>query len=236
MKKTKEEIEALRKASAVADACFEFICHTIQVGMTEKEVAQKMDEFMLAHGATAVSFDTIVGSGENSSLIHSTPSERQIQYGDIILLDFGCIVDGYCSDISRTIFIGEVKPAFQEIYDIVLAAQEEGVKTITSGMTGKEADAVCREVIVKNGYDFQHALGHGVGKEVHEEPVLSPKREDVRLENEMVFTIEPGIYLEGMFGVRIEDTVLLREGKVEPLNHATKEITIIPAENPNAKQ
>ena len=202
----------------------------MKIGMTEKDVAKLMDDYMLSHGASALSFETIVGSGENSSFIHSTPSERKISYGDIVLLDFGCVVDGYCSDISRTIFMGEVKEEYRKIYQIVLEAQQKGILEIKEGMTAKEADGVCRKVINERGYDFAHALGHGVGKEVHEEPVLSPKREDV-LKNNLVFTIEPGIYLEGKFGVRIEDTVLLKNGKVESLNHVTKELTVIQENN-----
>ena len=226
MIKTEEEINSLKKASQLADACFEYICNKIKIGMTEIEVAKYMDEFMLSHGATALSFETIVGSGENSSQIHSTPTNRKIQYGDIILLDFGCIVDGYCSDISRTIFLGEVKEEYKEIYNLVLESHLKGIEKITAGITAREADLICRDVITAKGYDFAHAVGHGVGKEVHEEPTISPKKEDI-MQNNMVFTIEPGIYLEGKFGVRIEDTVLLKDGKVESLNRATKEIIVI---------
>lgn len=227
MIKTKEEIEKIKKASSIADECFEYICHTIKIGMKEKEVAKLMEEYMLKNGASGLSFDTIVGSGENSAQIHSTPSDREISYGDIVLLDFGCVYEEYCSDISRTIFIGEVKEEYKKIYEIVLNSQQCGVDNIKSGMTAKEADEVCRKIIQDNGYDFAHALGHGVGKEVHEEPVISPKKEDV-LEDGEVFTIEPGIYLEGKFGVRIEDTVVLENGKVSTLNKATKNLVVIP--------
>ena len=227
MIKTNEEIEKLKKASSLADECFEYICNTIKIGMTEKEIANLMDDYMLSNGATKLAFETIVGSGANSSQIHSTPTDRKIQHGDIILLDFGCVVDEYCSDISRTIFVGEAKEEYKKVYDIVLESQFKGVSKITDGMTTKEADAVCREVIQANGFDFAHAVGHGIGKEVHEEPVLSPRRDDVKLQNGMAFTIEPGIYLENKFGVRIEDTVILKDGKVIPLNKATKEIKII---------
>lgn len=227
MIKSKEEIEKLKKASNLADECFEYICNTIKIGMTEKEIANLMDKYMLEHGATGLSFETIVGSGVNSAQIHSTPTDRNIEYGDIILLDFGCVVEEYCSDISRTIFIGEVKEEYKKIYEIVLKSQLEGIEKITSGITAKEADLICRNVIKEAGYDFNHAVGHGVGKEVHEEPVISPKRDEVKLQNNMVFTIEPGIYLEEKFGVRIEDTVVLINGKVEPLNKASKEIIVI---------
>ena len=225
--KTNEEIENLKKASSLADECFEYICNTIKIGMTEKEIANLMDEYMLTHGATNLAFDTIVGSGVNSAQIHSTPTDRKIEFGDIILLDFGCIVDEYCSDISRTIFVGTVKDEYKKIYDIVLKSQLKGIAEITDGMKAKEADFICRNVILLNGYDFAHAVGHGIGKEVHEEPVLSPKNEKSKLKNNMAFTIEPGIYLEDKFGVRIEDTVILKDGKVMPLNNVTKEIRII---------
>lgn len=227
MIKTSEEIKKLKKASALADECFEYICNTIKIDMTEKEIANLIDNYMLSHGATALSFETIVGSGENSCQIHSTPSDRKVKYGDIILLDFGCVVDEFCSDISRTIFIGEVNPEYKKIYDIVLKSQLKGIEKITADITAKEADLICRNVIVEAGYDFNHSVGHGVGKEVHEEPTISPKRDNVILKNDMVFTIEPGIYIEGKFGVRIEDTVLLKNGKVEPLNKASKEIIVI---------
>lgn len=227
MIKTEDEIIKLKKASKLADECFEYICSKIEIGMTEIEIAKLMDDYMLSNGATALSFETIVGSGVNSSQIHSTPTERKIEFGDIILLDFGCVVDEYCSDISRTIFIGEVKDEYKEIYNIVLESQLAGIKEITAGISAAQADEISRKVIKDKGYDFNHAVGHGVGKEVHESPVLSPKSTDYILENNMVFTIEPGIYLEGKFGVRIEDTVLLKDGKVEPLNKASKEITII---------
>lgn len=227
MIKTEEEINKLKKASRLADACFEYICNTIKIGMTEKEIAKLMDDYMLSNGAISLAFETIVGSGENSSQIHSTPTDRKIEFGDIILLDFGCVVEEYCSDISRTIFVGEIKEEYKEIYDIVLDSQIKGVSQITCGKTAKEADLMCRNVILEKGYNFNHALGHGVGKEVHEKPVISPKNEEDVLQNNMVFTIEPGIYLEKRFGVRIEDTVLLDDGKVIPLNKASKEIIIV---------
>lgn len=223
---TNEEIEKLRKASELGDRCFEYICNKIKIGMTEKEIAKYMDEYMISHGASGLSFDTIVGSGTNSSQIHSVPTDRSIEYGDIILLDFGCVLDGYCSDTSRTVFVGEIKEEYKKIYNIVLEAQLKAIREIKNGMTCKEIDAISRDYIKSFGYDFNHALGHCVGKKVHEEPVISPKRED-KIENEMVFTIEPGIYIENNFGVRIEDTVLIRNGTVETLSKASKEIIIL---------
>lgn len=227
MIKTQEEISKLQMASKIADDCFKYICNEIKVGMTEKEIAKKMDRFMFDKGAEALAFETIVGSGVNSAQIHSSPTDRQIENGDIILLDFGCKYQGYCSDISRTIFVGSVSEEQRQIYNIVLEAQLTATKNIKAGMQCCEADALARDVIKNNGYDFAHSLGHGVGVEVHENPVISPKNDKEKLENNMVFTIEPGIYLENKFGVRIEDTVVLENGNVKSLNNVTKDIIII---------
>lgn len=226
---TNDEIEKLRKAAELGDECFKYICDEIKIGMTEKEIAEKMNQFMFKNGAESLAFETIVGSGVNSAQIHSTPTERKIELGDIILLDYGCVLNGYCSDTSRTIFVGEVRDEYKEIYDIVLTSQLKAIDEIVTGMTCKEADATARDYIVQKGYDFNHALGHGVGREVHEQPVISPKH-DEKLENSMVFSIEPGIYLDNRFGVRIEDTVVLKNGKVETLSKASKNITIIKGE------
>lgn len=227
MKKIAVEIEKIEIASKIADDCFEYICKKIKVGMTEIEIASLMDDFMLMHGASALSFDTIVGSGINSAQIHSMPSNRKIESGDIILLDFGCVYDGYCSDISRTIFVDSITEEQKKIYSIVLEAQRAGVKNISAGMLASEADAISRDVIKRAGFDFAHALGHGVGKEVHERPTISPKNKSDILVEGVVFTIEPGIYLDNKFGVRIEDTVVLENGRVRTLNNVTKDILII---------
>ena len=227
MIKSEEEIEKLRKSSMLADDCYNYIVSVIKVGMTEKEVAKLMDDYMLEHGASAVSFETIVGSGPTSSQIHSTPTDRVIEFGDVVQLDFGCILDGYCSDCSRVLFMGEVKEEYKKIYDIVYEAQIAGVEQTRAGMTAKQVDDICRDIIKSYGYDFKHAVGHGVGKEVHEDPTVSPKNEIDIIENNMVFTIEPGIYIEGEFGIRIEDTCVMKDGKLEPLNKTSKEIKVI---------
>ncbi len=225
--KTKDEIEKLKRSSKLADDCFKFICKKIQIGMTEKQVAKMMDNYMLSNGATALAFETIVGSGKKSSQIHSKPGTRKIQDKDIIQLDFGCVVDGYCSDTSRVLFINEVLPEYKKIYNIVLKAQEKGIKETRLGMKASEIDAISRDYIKKFGFDFKHAVGHGVGKEVHEVPVISPKNTKDKIKNNVVFTIEPGIYIKYRFGIRIEDTVIMEKGKVIPLNHTSKKITII---------
>lgn len=228
MIKTKEEIEKLKRAQELTAEGFEFICTKIRPGMTEIQIANMLDEYMFSIGASATAFDTIVGSGPNSAKIHSTPGYRKIKEKDIILLDFGYVVDGYCSDMSRTIFVGEVSDKQKEIYTLVYKANQNAIKNIKPGMKANEADLEGRKNILDAGFDYAHALGHGVGQEVHEEPVISPKR-DTTLEENMVFTIEPGIYIENEFGVRIEDMVVLTKDGVEVFGkEAIKEfITII---------
>ncbi len=225
--KSKDEINKLIKSSKLADECYRYIITEIKPGMTEKKVAKLMDNYMLSHGASGLAFETIVGSGPNSSKIHSTPSNRKIQFGDVVQLDFGCVLDGYCSDCSRVLFIGEVKPEYKKIYNIVLKAQKEAIKNTQIGMTAKRIDAISRDIIKSHGYNFNHAVGHGVGKEVHEDPVISPKNAKQRMKNNVVFTIEPGNYLEGKFGIRIEDTCVMQNGVVKTLNKTSKSIKII---------
>ena len=212
MVKTKEEIEKLKYASKMTDKGFEYICSFIRPGMTEIEIAKALDEYMFSIGATGLAFDTIVGSGVNSSKIHSEPSDRKIEKQDIILLDFGYVFDEYCSDMSRTIFVGGITDKQKEIYNLVLQTQMNAINNIMPGMNAREADLLGRKPILDKGLDYAHSLGHGIGKEVHEELVLSPKRDTI-LEENMVFTIEPGIYLENEFGVRIEDVVLLTNSR-----------------------
>lgn len=224
--KTKEEIEKLRRAAILGDKCFEHICEFIKVGMTETEIAKEMNDFFVKNGASGLSFDTIVGAGINSAKIHSTPTEYKIKENDIILLDFGCVLDGYCSDTSRTIFVGEPTEKQKEIYNLVKYAHENATKKIKIGDIAKVADEYGRKNIKEAGFDFAHALGHGVGIEVHEKPLISYKSEEI-LEKDMVFTIEPGIYLENEFGVRIEDTGVLTEDGVELFSSSSREITII---------
>ena len=156
--KTDNEIQKLQASSKLADDCFEYICSIIKVGMTEIEVATLMKEYFLNHGASALSFDTIVGSGVNSSQIHSTPTDRKIEYGDVVQLDFGCILDDYCSDCSRVLFMGEVKEEYKEIYNIVYKAYLSGVNNTKLGMKACEVDALSRDIIKEAGYDFNHAV------------------------------------------------------------------------------
>lgn len=226
MIKTKEEIEKLKKVCELTDKGFEFICKNIKPGMTEIEVAQKLDNYMFSLGASGLAFETIVGSGINSSFIHSKPSNRKIEEQDIIQFDIGYVFEGYCSDMSRMVFVGGITEKQREIYELVLKTQMNAIKNIKIGIKANEADFLGRKFILDAGLDYAHSLGHGIGKEVHEELIISPKRETI-LEKDMVFTIEPGIYLENEFGIRIEDTVLLTEEGISTLTNSTKEIIII---------
>lgn len=225
--KTKEEIQKLKNAAILGDRCFEHICKFIKVGMTEIEVAKEMYDFFMKNGSTGLSFDTIVGVGENSAFIHSTPTDKKIKNNDIILLDFGCILDGYCGDTSRTIFMGSATDKQINIYNLVKEAHDNAIKNVKIGDLASTADEYGRKNIKDAGYDYAHSLGHGVGTEVHENPVISYRNSDTVLEENMVFTIEPGIYLENEFGVRIEDTGLLTVNGFEPFSKSSTEIIIL---------
>jgi Xaa-Pro aminopeptidase len=218
------EIELIKKASAVTDAALEYVEKKIKPGMTEKQIAWELEKAMRENGSQALPFEIIVGSGPNAALPHAKPSERIINAGETIVIDMGAKIDGYASDLTRTICIGKADAKLKKIYNIVYEAQAAGLSGIRKGMTGKEADAIARQVIEKAGYGdaFGHSLGHGVGLAEHELPYLSPRIEDV-LTDGMVFTVEPGIYLTGWGGVRIEDTVVMDKGKVVPLTGARKD-------------
>lgn len=221
--KTTEELLAIEKAIQVADRAFEQVQAAVEPGMTERQVAELVRETVRELGATDVSFDTIVAAGPHGALPHATPRGEPIQAGQPVVIDMGARYDGYCSDLTRTFVVGAPPAKFQEIYEIVFEAQQAAIEGVEPGMTGAQADELARNVIRKAGYgeQFGHGLGHGVGLEVHEAPYLGPTSSDV-LENGMVFTIEPGIYLPGEFGVRIEDIVVLENGKARVLSHATK--------------
>lgn len=224
--KTNDEIKKLKAAAKLGVDCFDYICTVIKPGISEKDISKLIYEFLMKNGANKLSFDTIVGSGVNSAQIHSIPTDRKIQENDIILFDIGCILDGYCSDMSRTIFIGKPTEKQVKIYDLVYKTYLNAVNNVKAGMTAKIADNLGRQLILDNGYDYAHALGHGVGIEVHEEPLLSPKRDSI-LEENMVFSIEPGIYLENEFGVRIEDVGILTNDGLEMFSTPSKEMIIL---------
>ena len=226
--KTPEEIKILKDAADIADAAFEHILGFIRPGLTEMEVSNELEFFMRKAGATSSSFDTIVASGARSALPHGVASDKVIEKGDFVTLDYGALYNGYISDITRTIAVGEPSDELKKIYAITLEAQVYAMENIKPGLTGKQADALARDIIAAKGYGeyFGHSLGHGIGLEVHEGPGLSLKS-DMILEEGMTVTCEPGIYLPGIGGVRIEDDLLLTEGGNERLTHSTKELIIL---------
>ena len=221
--KDNEELELLQLAIDAADRAMDLVCPAITPGMTEREVAWKMETAMRDAGADSISFDTIVAAGPNGAMPHHQPTDYVIKHGDPIVIDMGAKVGGYCSDLSRSIAVGEPDETFRKIYDIVLGAQLTAINTVKVGMTGEETDSLSRDVIAEAGYgdNFGHSLGHGVGLVIHENPRVGPRSPDV-LERNTVFTVEPGIYLSGWGGIRIEDIVILREDGAVPLSKAVK--------------
>lgn len=226
--KDEQEIELIKKAVQIADHTFEHILKFLKPGLTEREVANELEWTMRKLGATSSSFDIIVASGARSALPHGVASDKVIEEGDMVTLDFGAVYQGYVSDITRTVAIGEPHPKLKEIYEIVLEAQKRGVAHIKAGLSGREADAICREYIASHGYGehFGHSTGHGIGLDVHEGPTLSTKSETI-LQAGMIVTVEPGIYIPGLGGVRIEDDVLITEDGNEVLTQSPKELLCI---------
>ncbi len=223
--KTPEELEKIKKAEAVGDRVFARILSDIRPGVTELQIAAKIDYYMKEEGATGNSFDTIVASGLHSAMPHAIPSEKKIETGDFITMDFGCIYDGYCSDMTRTVVAGKANEKQKEIYKVVLEAQLAALDIIKAGLRGSEVDAVARGIIEKAGYGayFGHGLGHSVGLFIHEEPRLSPKCHEILREG-MIQTVEPGIYVPGFGGVRIEDLVVVTANGCENYTSSPKEL------------
>ncbi|MGX6442715.1 M24 family metallopeptidase [Neobacillus sp. K501] len=226
--KTDAEIKILKVAADIADAAYKHILDFIRPGKTELEVSNELEFFMRKAGATSSSFDIIVASGHRSALPHGVASDKVIETGDFVTLDYGAYYNGYVSDITRTVAVGEPDAKLKEIYEIVLEAQLKGMAGIKPGMTGKEADALTRDYISEKGYGdyFGHSTGHGIGLEVHEGPSLSV-RSDTILEPGMIVTVEPGIYIPGLGGVRIEDDTVITKDHNEALTHSTKELIIL---------
>ncbi|MBA2869934.1 Xaa-Pro aminopeptidase [Anoxybacillus calidus] len=226
--KSDSEIKILKEAAEIADAAFKHILDFIRPGVKEMDVANELEFFMRKNGATSSSFDIIVASGYRSALPHGVATDKVIEKGEFVTLDFGAYYKGYCSDITRTVAVGEVSDELKKIYQIVLEAQLRGMAGIKPGMTGREADALTRDYIKEQGYGeyFGHSTGHGLGMEVHEGPALSV-RSDTVLEPGMVVTVEPGIYIAGLGGVRIEDdTVVTKDGN-QSLTHSPKDLIIL---------
>ena len=221
--KEPDELELITRAVELADQAFESVAPGIVPGMSERQVAWELEKSMREAGADGASFDTIVASGPNGALPHHRAGDRIIADGDPIVIDMGASYEGYCSDLSRTIFIGKPDDTFREVYDTVLRAQLQAEEMASRGMTGGELDDVARTLIADAGHgdEFGHSLGHGVGLAVHELPTVGPRGEDP-IEEGMVFTVEPGIYVSGWGGVRIEDMVVLENGRARVLSKAQK--------------
>lgn len=228
MIKSAEEMIYLRKASQIGDEAFSHMLDYIKVGMTEKEIALELEFTMRKLGASANSFDPIIASGVNGALPHARPTDKPIQRGELLTMDFGCIYEGYCSDMTRTIAIGQINEKQKEIYDVVLKAHLESLAALKPGMTGKQLDTIARDIIKDAGYGeyFGHSLGHSVGLEVHESPSLS-QLGLTALEEGMLATIEPGIYIEGIGGVRIEDLAVVTANGSESLVTSEKKLITI---------
>ena len=225
MIKDEEEIENIKKACKITDDCFSYILNYIKPGMTEKQIAREIDDYYYKH-AEGTSFETIVASGENSSKPHAVPTDRQILEKDIITIDMGCKINGYCSDMTRTFFVGEIPNEVKPIYDLVLKNQLQTLNDMKENFNTKLLAKMVDNDFRLNNYDLIHALGHGVGLDIHEAPTISVKSENQLKEN-MVVTNEPGIYIAGKFGVRIEDTVLINKGGGEPLTKSNKDYIVI---------
>ncbi len=224
--KEAEEVVKLQRAAKIADRGLEALTAETWIGRSEKELAWRLRELLHAHGADEVSFESIVASGPNGALPHAQPSERIVEKGTLVTVDWGARVDGYCSDCTRTFSTGRLPDRLREAYDVCLEAQKHACANIKAGMTGVEADALARDPITAAGFgaNFGHGLGHGVGLMVHEAPRLSSESEDT-LEPGHAVTIEPGIYLEGLGGVRIEDLGIVRADGLELLTAFPKELS-----------
>ncbi|MBP3381642.1 MAG: aminopeptidase P family protein [Clostridia bacterium] len=227
--KDAQEIALLKQAQTITEKGFEHILPYIKAGVTEKQVALELEFFMRQNGADGVSFPFIVVSGANTSRPHGVPTDKPIVNGDFVTMDFGALCHGYHADMTRTVAVGEITDIQRNVYETVLRAQQTALGGIRAGISGKTADAFARDVIQAAGYGahFGHGTGHGVGVEIHEAPRLSPLAPDTPLQVGTVVTVEPGIYLEGQFGVRIEDMVVVTENGNENLTKANKKLIIL---------
>lgn len=222
------EIKALKKAAQIAEKSLEQLLEFITAGARENELKAKLEYFMLLNGGEGTSFDTIFISGNKTSLPHGVPSDKKLEKGDFVTVDFGCKADGYCSDMTRTFAIGSADEQMKEIYETVLYAKNETEKFIKAGANSFDCDKIARDIIKDKGYgqNFVHSTGHGVGLKIHEYPYLSPKSASVLKENNVV-TVEPGIYIENKMGVRIENTVIVKEDGCEKLQNFAEKLIIL---------
>lgn len=225
MIKTQHEIEKLRRAQEITDQTFQQLAPTICPGMTERHIATEIEYRLKKNGAHGISFETIVAAGENSSLPHGRPTDYAVQNGDFITMDFGAVFEGYHADMTRTLSLGSVSDQQRSVYQTVLEAQQRVLNRVKAGMVCAEVDQIAREYIDSAGYEgcFGHGLGHGVGLEIHEHPNFSPHNKTV-LQEGMILTVEPGIYLPGRFGVRIEDIIVIRSQGCDNITTSTKDL------------
>lgn len=225
MIKDEDEVHNIQKACEITDNCFSYILTYIKPGMTEKQIADEIEEYYKQR-TDGLSFETIVASGENSSMPHAVPTDRKIQEKDIITIDMGCKVNGYCSDMTRTFFVGEVPEEVKKVYDLVLKNQVQTQEEFKDGANTRLLSKMVENDFKLNGYDLIHSLGHGVGMEIHEPPYINSKS-DVQLKENMIVTNEPGIYIPGKFGVRIEDTVQITKFGCISLTKSEKNYIVI---------
>lgn len=223
--KDKDELKLIAEAEKIGDDAFSHMLKFIKAGMTEREIALELETHMKRSGASGLSFETIAASGIRSSMPHGTATDKVLENGDFLTLDFGCVYKGYCSDMTRTVVVGKANERQREIYNIVLQAQKEALDGIYSGIPCNEADYIARGIIADAGYsdNFGHSLGHGVGIEIHEAPFFSPSSHDI-LTDGNVMSVEPGIYIDGFGGVRIEDLIAVDDGKIINMTHSPKEL------------
>tara|TARA_A100001037_G_scaffold73371_2_gene65674 strand:- start:1440 stop:2525 length:1086 start_codon:yes stop_codon:yes gene_type:complete len=221
--KDEEEIKLITKAIEIGDKAFEYTEKNIEIGMTEKEVAWIFEKSVREQNAESISFDTIVASGINAARPHHATGDSKIEANSTIIIDCGAKYNGYCSDLTRTIVIGDAEEKIKNIYDIVHMAQLSAIDLVKVGMTGEECDSIARKIISEAGYGdfFGHSLGHGIGLDVHENPNVGPRSKYI-IQNNMPFTVEPGIYLQGWGGVRIEDIVIIIDNKTQVISKAKK--------------
>lgn len=225
MMKTEDELDRIRRAEEIGCRAFEHVLQYIKPGVMERDIALEIEYFMKKQGASGMSFDTIAISGARTSLPHGVPTDKKVENGDFVTMDFGCVLDGYCSDMTRTVVVGKANEEQKKIYEVVKKAQQIGLDTIREGIPCADADKAARDYIASCGFGqyFRHSLGHGVGLLVHELPNLSP-RSEFTLEKNMVVSCEPGIYIPGFGGVRIEDLVAVTKDGCENLTRVTKEL------------
>jgi Xaa-Pro aminopeptidase len=228
--KDEEEIEIIRKAVRLGDKLMKRVIDLVEPGISELEISRQIRIISEEIGATGESFSNIVASGPNSSRPHHHPTSRKLKNGDVLTIDLGVLYEGYCSDLTRTVVLGDVDPEFKEIYNVCLEANQQAIAALGPGKTGADVDAVARQIITDAGYGqfFGHGLGHGVGLEIHEDPRLNTRGTEYILEPGNIVTIEPGIYLPGKFGVRIEDYALVTEDGADVLSKVPKKLRSIP--------